>query len=56
MAFNDDFPVPLATFAKLVVGTPDEVWLQLLKSDHGAEKFTELGWSKLIASYSKKGR
>lgn len=56
MPFNDDFPVPLAKFAKLVIGTPDEVWLQTVQIEHGSEKHTELGWSKLLASYWKKGR
>lgn len=56
MLFNDDFPVPLATYAKLVVGTSDEVWLQLLQIEHGAEKHTELGWSELLDSYWTRGQ
>ena len=52
MPFNDDFPIPLAKFAPYMIGTPDEIWLHFLKLEHGGEKHSELGWSRIVKSYS----
>lgn len=51
MSFNNDFPVPLATFKPLVRRTPDEIWLKTLELEHGDERHTEQGWADLLALY-----
>lgn len=45
---NSDQPVPLAVFAQAIAGTPEEVWLTLLRQSHGRERYTIRGWRGLI--------
>jgi hypothetical protein len=51
MSFNDDFPVPLTTYTRKLVGTNDEVWSRFLALSHGNERHTEAGWHKLLVAY-----
>lgn len=62
-----EFPVPLPVFARelqpraephpvtgkpqLVAGHADEVWLKLLRVNHGNEKHTLAEWRALIDNY-----
>lgn len=43
-----ELPVPWATFAASVKGTPHEVWLTYLRMKHGVERHTLAGWHELI--------
>lgn len=51
MPLNNDFPVPLVQYARVIVGTPEEVWLTFLRLEHGNERHTELRWNEIVVSY-----
>ncbi len=42
------FPVPLSRFSKKLSGSPDEVYLGILKWEHRLEKHTIEEWYALI--------
>jgi hypothetical protein len=48
---NQEFPIPLAKFAKTLKGTRDEVWVRLLQQQHGRENHTQDEWKGLIDRY-----
>lgn len=48
---NQEFPIPLAKFAKSLKGKADEVWLRHLRRSHGRENHTPSEWSALIDLY-----
>lgn len=51
---NDDFPVSFDRFAPRLLGTPEEIWLHWLRTQHGREKHSERGWFALIDQYRNK--
>lgn len=45
------FKIPLFRFSKELVGTPDEIWLGVLKVYHGTENHTKDEWKALIDTW-----
>jgi hypothetical protein len=45
---NDDFPVNVEVFISRLKGTPDEVWVKLLRNAHGREKHSERDWLAVL--------
>lgn len=45
---TNEFPVAFPTFVQRLYGTPDEVWIVLMKNSLGHRKFTEVEWIKQL--------
>ena len=45
---NREFPEPLDKFAATLIGTEDEVWIRVLRTNHLYEKHTTDEWRALI--------
>ncbi len=51
MPRNNDFKVPLDTYAATVAGSQDEIWLRFMRANNGGERHTEAYWHEILVSY-----
>ena len=50
---HDDFPVAFEDFAKVLVGSNDEIWTRLMRAKFGSLKMTFSLWRETLATVKR---